>query len=93
MERLLLIDTSSLVYRFFYALPELTSRDGKPAQVLYGLMSVLLKLFREEQPRYAAAALDRPEPTFRKETFTESNNTGLNLQIASLHNLSNSEIY
>lgn len=71
MKTLLLIDASALVYRFFHALPPLTDLNSEPIQAVYGLTNVLLKILREQKPDYAAAALDRPERTFRKEQFEE----------------------
>lgn len=71
MKTLLLIDASALVYRFFHALPPLTAPSGDQIQAIYGLSSVLLKILKEQKPDYAAAALDRPEKTFREEKFEE----------------------
>ena len=71
MKELLLIDASSLVYRCFHALPPLSASDGRPMNAIYGTASVLLRIFREEKPEYAAACLDRPEPTFRKERYAD----------------------
>ena len=71
MKTLLLIDASALIYRFFHALPPLTTPDHKPIQGIYGLANVLLKILREQKPDYASAALDRPEKTFREEQFKE----------------------
>ena len=65
-DRLLLIDANSLIHRAYHALPPLTGPQGQPTGALYGLASVLIKLFKEETPRYAVAAFDRKEPTFRK---------------------------
>jgi DNA polymerase-1 len=69
MKTLLLIDANSLIHRCFHALPPLTTPDGRPSQALYGVASILIKLWREEKPDYAAALFDRPEPTFRKEEY------------------------
>lgn len=69
MNTLLLIDTSALIHRFFHALPPLTSPAGEPIGAIYGLAGIVLKLMLEEKPEYLAAALDRPEPTFRKQIF------------------------
>ena len=69
--RLLLIDANSLIHRAFHALPPLTTINGSPGQALYGLGSIMLKLWREQKPDYAAALFDRPEPTFRKEKYSE----------------------
>jgi DNA polymerase-1 len=62
-----LLDTHSLFFRAFYALPPMTTRAGQPTSALYGLSVVLLKLLREERPLGVAFALDGPKPTFRHE--------------------------
>lgn len=71
MKTLLLIDANSIIHRCFHALPKFTTPDGKPSGALYGLASVLLKIFRETPPDYAAALFDRPEPTFRDKMYKE----------------------
>src|SRR3989344_2748923 len=71
MRTLLLIDANSLIHRSFHALPPLTNRRGEPVQALYGISSILLRLWREARPDYAAALFDRPEPTFRKKEYAE----------------------
>ncbi len=71
MRTLLLIDANSIIHRSFHALPPFTAPDGRPTGALYGLASIMLKLWREEKPDYAAAAFDRPEPTFREKKYKE----------------------
>jgi DNA polymerase-1 len=71
MKKLLLIDANSIIHRSFHALPPFTAPDGKPSGAIYGLSALLLKLWREEKPDYAAALFDRPEPTFRDEKYAE----------------------
>ncbi len=61
----LLLDGMSLLFRAFYALPPMSTRDGTPTGALYGFSTLLLKLAREERPSALAVALDTPEPTFR----------------------------
>ena len=68
---LLLIDANSLIHRCFHALPPLTTKDGKPAQALYGMASIFLRMWKNERPAYAAALFDRPEPTLRKKRYPE----------------------
>jgi DNA polymerase-1 len=65
VQRVLLLDTHSLFFRAFYALPPMTTLAGQPTSALYGLSVVLLKLLREERPLGIAFALDGPKPTFR----------------------------
>ena len=69
MKRLLLIDANSIIHRAFHALPPFTGPDGRPTGALYGICSILLKLWREDKPDYAAALFDRPEPTFRDKKY------------------------
>lgn len=68
MKKLLLIDANSLIHRMFHALPPLSS-EGKPSNAIFGVANILLKVIREQNPNYIAAAFDRPETTFRKEMF------------------------
>ena len=71
MKRLLLIDANSIIHRSFHALPPFTAPGGKPSGAIYGIASILLKLWREEKPDYVAALFDRPEPTFRDKIYKE----------------------
>lgn len=67
--RVLLIDAYSLFFRAFYALPGLSTSRGEPTGAVYGVASMLLRFFKDERPDFAAAAFDRPGPTFRHELF------------------------
>ncbi len=68
---LLLIDAHALIHRFFHALPPFKAPDGSPTNALYGIAGILLKIFKERDPEYIAAAFDRPEKTFREEKFEQ----------------------
>ncbi len=68
--KLVLLDSNGLIYRAFFALPYLTTQDGRPTHAVYGFTSMLLKVLEEERPDYIAAAFDRPAPTFRHKEFT-----------------------
>lgn len=70
-DRLLLIDANSLIHRAFHALPSFKTPNGEPSGALYGLASMLIRVLRENPPRWAAAAFDTPEPTFRKKEYKE----------------------
>jgi len=71
MNRLLLIDGNAIMHRAYHAMPPLTSPEGKPVQVVYGFVSMLLKLYDNLAPTHVAVAFDRPGPTFRNKLFTE----------------------
>jgi DNA polymerase I len=65
----LLLDTYSLFFRAFHALPPMNTRAGEPTSALYGFSSLLLKLLREQPGAALAFALDAPQATFRHESF------------------------
>ncbi len=71
MKRLFLVDISSLFFRAFYAIRPLTSPQGLPTNAVYGVLSMLTKLLKEENPDYIAICYDRKEPSFRKELYEE----------------------
>ena len=67
----LLLDTYSLFFRAFHALPPMSTRAGEPTSALYGFSSLLLKLLREHPGSALGFALDAPQATFRHETFDD----------------------
>lgn len=71
MKRIYLIDVSSLFFRAFYAVRPLTSPSGLPVNAIYGFLSMLLKLMKEEKPEAMVFCYDRKEPSFRKDLFQD----------------------
>lgn len=71
MNRLVLIDGNAVMHRAYHALPPLTSPDGKPAHVVYGFVSMMLKIFQDLKPTHMAVAFDRPGPTFRNALYAD----------------------
>ena len=71
MTDLVLIDGSSYLYRAFHALPSLTNSQGEPTGAVHGVLTMILKLLREEQPAHIAVVFDAPGKTFRDELFAE----------------------
>ncbi|MFA0780805.1 MAG: hypothetical protein RJAPGHWK_002324 [Candidatus Fervidibacter sp.] len=69
--KLVIIDGQSLLYRAFFAVPPLSTRDGTPTNAVYGFLRMLLKLWREERPDYLVIAFDAPTPTFRHQQFAD----------------------
>lgn len=65
MQTIILIDANSIIYKCFYALPQLTTPKNEPIGAVYGFTSILLKILRELKPDYMAAAFDMKAPTFR----------------------------
>ena len=71
MTDLVLIDGSSYLYRAFHALPALTNAKGEPTGALHGVLTMILKLLREEQPAHIAVVFDAPGKTFRDEMYAD----------------------
>jgi DNA polymerase-1 len=66
---LILVDGSSFLFRAFHALPPLTAPDGTPTGAIHGVINMLQKLRREENPDRMAVVFDAPGPTFRDEIY------------------------
>jgi DNA polymerase-1 len=66
---LYLIDGSGYIFRAFFALPQLNNSRGLPTNAVYGFIRMLLKLLKEERPRYIAVIFDSPRKTFRDDLF------------------------
>ena len=69
MTDLVLIDGSSYLYRAFHALPSLTNSQGEPTGALHGVLTMIRKLLRDEQPAHIAVVFDAPGKTFRDDLF------------------------
>ncbi len=70
-KKLLLVDGSAYLFRAFHALPPLTTAGGEPTGALHGVLNMLNKLIREEQPDYIGMVLDAPGKTFRDDLFED----------------------
>ncbi|MEM7764985.1 MAG: DNA polymerase I, partial [Pseudomonadota bacterium] len=70
-KKLLLVDGSSYLFRAFHALPPLTNSKGEPTGAIHGVLNMLNKLVREEQPDYIGVVFDASGKTFRDELFPD----------------------
>ena len=66
----LLVDGNSLMHRAFHALP-LMDADGVYTNAVYGFLSMLLKVIREENVQYLAVCFDEHGPTFRHTVYAD----------------------
>ncbi|WP_236608776.1 DNA polymerase I [Thermacetogenium phaeum] len=71
MEKLVILDGNSLVHRAFHALPLLTTSGGQFTNAVYGFITMLQKIVRQEKPDYLAVAFDRSRMTFRHRDFED----------------------
>jgi len=60
-KKVLILDGTSLLYRAFYALPELSTKEGKKIQGVYGFLLTLFKEIKEIKPIYIFCCFDLPE--------------------------------
>jgi DNA polymerase I len=68
---LLAVDGDSFAHRAYHALPKsILGRGGRPAGAILGFANMLLRLYRDEQPRAVIVGWDTYEaPTYRHQTF------------------------
>jgi len=66
-DRLVLVDSNSLIYRGYFAIPPLTTTKGELVNAVFGFASILLKAMQDSAPQLLAACFDLPVPTFRHE--------------------------
>lgn len=65
------IDSHSLIYQVFHAIPEMTSPDGRPVNALFGFLRDLLDILGRHQPDFLVCAFDHSEETFRNGIYPE----------------------
>ena len=68
-EPVFLMDGSAFIYRGFFANRNMQRSDGFPTNSLVVVSRVLLRILREERPRYFAFVQDGQGPNFRHEIF------------------------
>jgi DNA polymerase-1 len=73
--KLILIDGNSIAYRAFFALPLLSTADGKYTNAVYGFTMMLLRLLEDEKPTHILVAFDAGKENFRHEQYAEYKGT------------------
>ncbi len=69
--QMIIIDGNSLIYRAFYGLPTLTSKEGKHTNAIFGFVTMLFKVLKKYNPEYVGVAFDLKAPTFRYKEYSE----------------------
>ncbi len=67
--KFLLVDAHALIYRAYYAIPNLTDPTGQLVNAVYGFSKMVLNAISYFEPEYAAVCFDHPKPTFRHKKF------------------------
>lgn len=75
MDKFVIIDGNNLMFRAFYALPQLANFDGEISNAVFGFTNMIVKVIKEIEPKYMAVAFDISKKTFRHEKFFEYKGT------------------
>lgn len=68
-EKLLLIDAHALIHRAYHAITtDLMSPEGEPTKAVYGFINTILRVLKDVEPQYLAAAFDVGK-SFRAKQF------------------------
>lgn len=65
-KKLAIIDGKSVFYRGYYAMPNLSTKDGTPTGGVYGFCAMALELVKRYKPDYVCVAWDKPKTNIRK---------------------------
>lgn len=65
-KRLAIIDGKSVFYRGYYAMPNLSTKDGTPTGGVYGFAVMALEVIKRLKPDYVCVAWDKPKTNIRK---------------------------
>jgi DNA polymerase I len=70
-ESVFVIDSYSLIYQVFHAMPEMTSPTGQPVGAIHGFIRDIVEILQNCQPDYLFCAFDAPGDTFRQQIFPQ----------------------
>lgn len=65
-KKLAIIDGKSVFYRGYYAMPNLSTKDGTPTGGVYGFATMALEVLKKLKPDYVCVAWDKPKTNIRK---------------------------
>jgi DNA polymerase-1 len=63
------IDSYSLIYQVFHAMPEMTSPSGKPVGAVHGFTRDIVDILQNRQPDYLFCAFDAAGDNFRHQLY------------------------
>ncbi|MQG83509.1 MAG: DNA polymerase I, partial [SAR202 cluster bacterium] len=71
IEKIVLVDGSSYLYRAFHAMPNLMNSKGESTGAVYGIVNMLRRLRQEHATANFSVVFDAPGPTFRDALYPE----------------------
>lgn len=69
MDKLILIDGNSLLFRAYFAMRPMVTSKGIHTQGVFAFINMLNKIIKDYEPDYMAVAFDMKEPTFRHKEY------------------------
>lgn len=73
--KILIVDGFSIMFRAFYGVAPLTTKDGRFTNAIFGFLNILLSLLDRTQPDSVAICFDSHEKTFRHKIYSEYKGT------------------
>ncbi len=71
MGKVFIVDGSGYIFRAYYAVPPLSTRDGFPTNALFGYTKMLTKLLAGADTQHVVVVFDAGQKTFRNELYPE----------------------
>ena len=71
IEKIVLVDGSSYLYRAFHAMPNLMNSKGESTGAVYGIVNMLRRLIKEYGAANFSVVFDAPGPTFRDALYPD----------------------
>ena len=68
---LYIIDFFNLLFRMFYAVPEMRTKDGQSVNAAFGVIRFLLQLLQEQASTHLVIACDAGSHTFRTDMYAD----------------------
>jgi DNA polymerase-1 len=70
-KRVFIIDGNSFCYRAFYAVRHLSNSKGQPTNAIFGVLTMIKKIIKDQKPDMMAVAFDLKGPTFRHKRYED----------------------
>lgn len=64
-----LIDTFSLIFQVYHAIPPMTGPSGQPTNAIFGISRDLVQLLRDHHPTWLICCWDSDAPSFRNQLY------------------------
>lgn len=70
-ERILLVDSTGLIFRAYWTIKPLSAPDGTPVHAVFGMLRIMMKVFKDRPATASAMIFDAGMDTFRREMYKE----------------------